>query len=390
MCYRSSSSVNSQAPAPKRVINHEHEHALSAITEEAPNSVTNEDGSVNYGIYRGRISNANVVPGNLPFPFWGPLSQLRHKKWQFHALDTDELYLTMAVLQAGYVTKAVCLLYIKKQGAAYALDGTAPLSFGLASFGGSSIDSTIPIVYQYGNNTLSFSYVENSHWMIQGSLLLTNLKEMGKSLRCDFDLSLTDAHGSRDQLSLVFPFTNFSPAYTHKAMCLDTSGTLSLGNTDNRYSLNGQRGSLDWTSVYAPYLTRWRWLFVSGLTQDGKRFGLNLSSDDHYDDKENALWIDGTLILTGGVSFTLPTDDLLADPNDLTSWTVASTHHTSPVQIRVTFHPEFKKFVPMSTGIVDSKYLQLLGTMAGEITAEGITHRITGAFGTAERQLCLW
>lgn len=383
-----------QEPSP-RDVKSEHREALSVIVQQVPDVVTNEDGSVNYGIYRGRIANANVEGHNLPFPFWGKLAKFRSKKWQFHSVETEELYMTMAILHAGYATKIVALAYDKNEGVAWALDETAPLSLGLVDFGVSSIDSTHTTAYSYGENSLSFKYKDNIAWHITGTLKLKEIGGEGRSRRTSLDLHLTDAVGSIDQLALVFPYTSMSPAYTHKAMCLPTSGTLAIG--EKSFKLWGSQGALDWSIAFSPYLTQWKWLFVSGKTVEGNNFGINFSSADHYGESENAIWIDGNMSLAGPISFIIPYDHVLEQQDDKSVWIIESsepgsvpTSVPSPTTVNLTFAPIFKKFVPMSTGVVDSKYVQLLGHIKGTIKIGSTTHTIESTFGIAERQLCMW
>lgn len=370
-----------------------HATVLSKIATEAPPCVTNEDGSVNYGVFKGRIAKANVEPHNLPFPFWGPLRNMRLKTWQFHALETDEVYVTMAILHAGYATKAVFLLYLKHSGEAWALDETAPLNFGLQSLNESSIDAATPMAYSFRGNRITMTYIAAERWVVTGKLSLHSLADHSRTRSCEFDITFMDAIGSRDQLSLVFPMTSLSPAYTHKAMGLDTSGLITLGGC-NRYALQDFRGSLDWSKLYAPYLTRWRWLFVSGKTKSGENFGINFSSEDHYAHCENAIWINGSLKLAGPIRFVLPEKSILEDEKDKSEWTIHSSENTTNVPVTtsvlLSFTPEYKKKVVLEAGVVESQYMQVLGHISGTITIDTKTYVIEKVFGIAERQLCMW
>jgi hypothetical protein len=373
---------------PARPVSSHLANSFSGTPSPVPDYVTSEDGSVNYGRYCGRIANVNIQAQNLPFPFWGPLKSLRHKKWQFHTVETDTIFLTMAILHAGYATKAVFLAYDKVERVAFGLDETAPLNFGLVSFGSSSIDSKTSTIFSFGNNRLEFSYQDNTAWKVSGQLKLKDLGGTGKIRRVTVEINISDAVASMDQLAVVYPFTEMSPAYTHKAMCLPTSGSIQIG--DKFHSLEGSQGSIDWSSVYAPYLTRWRWLFVSGITSNGKKFGINLSSQDQYDEHENSIWIDGQMSRGGAVAFTLPAEDLLEDPEDKTKWEISSVSPSPSAGINLSFTPVFKKFVPMSTGIVDSRYMQVLGHVNGTIKIGENTFEIKDTFGIAERQICMW
>lgn len=375
---------------PRRV-EQAHLDTLSVLSNKVPDKVTSEDGEVNYGAYRGRIAKVNVEPRNLPFPFWGRLSALRLKTWQFHSLETEDIFCTMAILHAGYATKAVFLVYIKRTGQAYALDKTSPLSLGLVSMGDSSIDSR-PTEFSYQNNRLKMSYVQKEKWCVEGSILLHSLSDPSNTLQCNISAVFTDSHGSRDQLSLVFPMSSLSAAYTHKAIGLDTSGSITLGT--DAFDLNDSRGSLDWSRLYAPYLTRWRWLFVSGKTNTGEAFGINLSSEDHYSHCENAVWIDGRMTLVGPINFKLPHNKALEDAQDSTEWTIVSADNKSGLpasaSILLSFKPVFKKKVTMKTYIVDSDYLQILGHVSGTLTIGGKAYTIGNVLGIGERQLCMW
>ena len=339
------------------------------------------------------MANANVEAQNLPFPFWGPFKNLRLKTWHFHALETDEIYVTMAILHAGYATKAVFLLYVKQTGEAWGLDETAPLGIGLPSINASSVDIDSPMAYSYGGNNMTMSYIAGERWRVVGKLHLKSLS--GSTLRkriCEFDMNFIDSIGCRDQLSLVFPMSSLSPSYTHKAMCLDTSGVVTLGS--DRYILQDFRGSLDWSKLYAPYLTRWRWLFVSGKTKSGENFGINFSSEDHYAHCENAIWINGSLKLAGPIQFNLPEKKLLEDENDKSEWSITSSENTSnsppTCSVLLSFTPQYKKKVVLSAGLVDSQYIQILGHISGTFGVDGKTYVIENVFGIAERQLCMW
>jgi hypothetical protein len=373
-----------QQTPPDRRIPEAHTKALTGFTETLPSSVTNDDGTVNYGIFKGAIKKANVEADSLPLPFVGPLASLRHKKWHFHAIETDDLYITLAVLHAGYATKAVMLLYRKASGQVYTFDSTAPFNFGLTSFAQSSVDPASATAFNFGSNSIDMLYVENQHWLVKGSLLLHNANGTSQAVRCSFEMLVTDSHASTDQFSLVFPFTELSPAYTHKAMCLATSGHLKLGT--EMFSLSDNRGSLDWTSVYAPYLTRWQWLFVSGTTKDNKQFGINISSLDHYHSSENAIWLNGSVHLVGPVRFVIPASPKIESQDDASQWIIQSEDG----KMVFIFTPTYKKSVPMKTGIIDSNYLQLLGNVAGKFDIGGVVYEIDKVFGICERQQCMW
>lgn len=363
--------------------------ALLQINGTAPNEIINTDGTVNYGIYRGRIQNTVLRPGKLPFPFWGPLANLRLKKWQFFSVETNEFFMTTAVLHAGYATKAVLLVYIKEAKQAYTFDATVPLNFSLMSFGQSSIDKSTPTRFSWRNNSLTYEYIQDQHWQLSGSVQTQKyVNGVTRNRRCEFDIIVKDTHATQDQLSVVFPYSHAGDAYTHKALTLPSTGLLTVNGQS--FSIQDSRAALDWTCIYAPYLTQWKWLFVNGRLASGELIGINISSEEHYGDKENIVIINGSMTKVGPARFTLPS--ALDNPAELSAWTIESVSPGAEINVsyKLTFTPLFKKPLFMRTGIIDSEYIQLIGTISGNLHVGNSNYNLTNIYAICERQQCLW
>ncbi|MBW2463583.1 MAG: DUF2804 domain-containing protein, partial [Deltaproteobacteria bacterium] len=304
------------------------------VLPDAPPSLS-VDGQWQFGIYR-----TPFVRVELPA---GGLRRLRLKEWQYVSLTTDDWYVAVGLVQAGYIG-SVFVYVVDRSRADAAVEYRSLSPFGRAvHFAPSSVRGTT----SWKSRDAKLSITANEGWDIDIDVPLGGDRLEGRAR--------IEPQGSLAMLHLLGPGR---VGYTHKAAGCRASGRLALGA--RTIDLDGGLGASDWTRSQANRVTTWKWASLSGFSADGSAVGLNLSAGVYDDDRghsvENAFFIDGEVRPLGGVRFGVP-----ATPRT-TPWTIQSID-TDEVELE--FQPAGAVEERMNFGVVRSDFLQPYGRFAG-------------------------
>ncbi|MFN8126297.1 MAG: DUF2804 domain-containing protein [Candidatus Nanopelagicales bacterium] len=342
------------------------------------------DGTPEFGVYSG-------IPVEIDYSdLTGPWTRnamsrfLRHKRWLYVFVATDEIVLISAIVDAGPTGTGFIMITDRATGEVLA-DASRPGGAGPLTGVGDS-----PVVGH------------RSHYTMPGTIISASGDERELQFRAQFhslpfapfisdpmvqlDLRLaTDVHPG---ITAVSEIEQDSPLVTATAKnaALPARGQLTL-RRDGRatdYDLSGGLGGFDYTNGFLPRHTAWRWAYLTGRLGDGRPVGLNLVSgfsgigDNAH---ENICWIDGSphrLDPAARIIFDA------AEPRK--PWQVTTTDGAVDLQ----FTPLAVHSENLNLGAVRSRFIQPSGHFSGTIRVADQTLTIDELPGVVEDQDVLW
>jgi len=220
------------------------------------------------------------IPHALPW-LPGPVEalyrkKLRHKCWQYMTASAGDVFVAFAIGTAGFAGN----------GFVYLVDGDrvakrfaiTPLSAGVHLAPSSAAGQ-----HRFGGRKLTIS-VDNGGRDFMARIDAKT--QDGDTLRASLDYT-----GDGEHLAVCVPLAGGRWNYTHKYGAFGVTGYVELGG--RKIPINGG-GTVDFTKMYAPRHTVWKWLAVTGKAKSGKRFGINLvDPTPDAPHSENAAWLDG-------------------------------------------------------------------------------------------------
>jgi hypothetical protein len=244
----------------------------------APRILVGNDGKPCFGRYRGVTGTYGWDALAAPFQHGALLRRLRHKRWHFVALATDELFCGLAVVDVGW----------GKSAFAYAFDRTRREI--VASFSPIGLPGTAAEVGSHACAPCRF-HLRGTHIDLephgQGGY---RLRLHSGSFRIE-----AEYHGKTQRLLAVGPVAGGTVHATQKSTALALKGFAEAGG--RRYQLDGGVASFDYSNGLLGRSTDWRW--VSAHTRG---LGINLQTG-YFGDNENAIWFDNAIIPLGAARF---------------------------------------------------------------------------------------
>ena len=322
---------------------------MSAALPPAPPALDAGNGRpVASGRYRGAIAELSTA-------VWdgGGRRRLQRKGWLYVSACTARYSVGYAVVDAGLV--ATAFVYVFDRQTKVLTEEKAAVPFGFAA--GFAPDWRQPWALAQGSRRWQITPVGAQGWQFRYA---------GKRLNLELEVER-----GGDGLTAVSTAPGRPFAHTWKLCAL--ASTL-------RFTLDGQAvatpssSAIDFTLGYPPRSTVWNWASLDGMTDDGRKFGLNLVA--HFNNGlENALWLDGELIPLAQASFDY-------DPGDLTRpWRVSTVDGV----IDVTFTPNGQRAEHLNAWLLKSRFAQPFGRFEGRVGQA----RVSG-FGVVEEHAALW
>lgn len=321
------------------------------------------DGSVRFGIYDEPVEFVNYAdydmetPMGLPIP--RPLRKLKANQFLFIGIVGPECMAGLAVANLKLAANGFFYIY-DRQSRTVTETKTNALSTA----------ANIPLYPDRVQGTFTSSKLnlsfDNGRISAQGE---------GISLEAKLDLEHIDPlrictrAGYRDWV------------YVQKTNPVPLSGTISYGGKTIDLSSPEYYASIDWTTGYMRRKTCWNWTSISS-TPDGRNFGINLSCGvNETSFTENAFWLDGKRTKVDTVNFEFDRKDLYKP------WHVTSYDG----KVDLIFHPEAQRDEKIHTGIIASKFTQLMGTYDGILKADdGTILELKDAPGFSEDHYAKW
>ncbi len=332
-----------------------------------------EGGQACFGRFSAPFGSLNLlecegVPGPLAF------RRFRLKEWEHLAVIHPDFYLSVAVVDAGFLITSWTHVCDRRTGKAFEhirklLPGSIRLPLNLwddkAALKAAGYRIELHNDLARGRHTFRVS-VEGHKDLpaVEAELIL--------------DESSQKTHG----LSVVLPLAENRPMYTHKSAC-PVGGTVTVGG--QRFELLPERdvALLDFHKAYYPHRTFWNWATFAALRPDVGLLGLNLTHNVVADDNvlnENCLWVGNTLQPLAAARFDIPEDPMQ-------SWRV----HTLDGRVELVLKPQGIRKERIWLGLAASSYDQPYGLFSGRIIdSKGRSIPVENAFGLAERHTVRW
>jgi hypothetical protein len=332
-----------------------------------------EGGVARFGRFAAPFRDLNLldcegVPGPRAF------RSFRLKEWEHLAIIHPDLYLSVAVVDAGFLITSWTHVYLRRSGKAF--EHIRKLLPGSVRIPGN--------LWDHGAELKASGYRIRMHNHLSAGRHEVVLEMSGKgglpSVHAELELAETAdrTHG----LSVVLPLAPNRPMYTHKSAC-PLAGTVTVG--EERFELSPDRDCalLDFHKAYYPHRTFWNWATFAALRADVGLLGVNLTHNVVADDNvlnENCLWVSNTLQPLSAARFDIP-----EDPRQ--QWRV----HTLDGRVELTLKPEGIRSERLQLGLAASSYDQPYGAFSGRVVdSTGKSLPVDGIFGLAERHTVRW
>lgn len=326
-----------------------------------------------FGTYLKRVENFNLKQwANLPKSHLS-LKQFREKRWCYFGIINPELILGSAIVHLGYVTSAFTFVYERKSQKLIENNFIAP-PFGQIYF------DRHPDFGQCGFKSGS-ALIDMKHDCIHGSRSLAIDVAQKPHKKIKANITIAEDLSSRP-LQLLTPMENGKRVFTQKIAGLKAEG--SIETQDKTYTLNPEEtfAIFDWTDGYHNRETTWNWASAGGISECGKRIGINFSSGVYTSGfNENAVWINDTPIQQTDITFKYDTK------NPLDPWHITDSNGL----VDLTFQPIDKRKAKDDFGIIASRFIQPFGNYSGFITDdEGNKIVLKDVGGVVEEHFALW
>ncbi len=215
---------------------------------------------------------------------------LSHKRWHYVWAANDQILLTAAVIDGGYIGNAFVSVTDLERGKLL-----VEKSFlGLPKLQASVND-------QPGRGA-------HAEFVGLGKRLVMEWGEDRSGMELLFEAQgvsaelFWDATGAPPPITVVGEMKKGLGVFTQKTNLLKVSGGVKIKG--RKRDFRGAVGGLDFTSGYLPRVTRWNWVMGSGALADGTPFGCNLAVGNNLGGQsENALWLGSDLVPVGLVRF---------------------------------------------------------------------------------------
>lgn len=318
-------------------------------------------GAARVGSYRGELPRVDLTP-------LAPRRRdrlLKHKRWTYVAIVSDEVFIAAAVVHLGYLANAFGVVF-DKVGRRLLVDRSTfgpPFAASVGDVGGEGSSARA--------------------WMPRGRVRIERPRGearttvtaafRGIELRARLDTS-----AAPPALSVVAQAPGGVLIATEKRQLLGVEGEASV--LGRRISLDGALASYDYTSGLLPRRTTWRWALAMGRAQSGERVGLNLG-EGFVGDAECALWVEGDLIPLAEGRFTF-------DPaRPLDPWHV----RTADDSVDLRFVPGAAHSNHTNLGWLTSEFLQPICLCSGTVRLpSGRVLELRDVSGVTEDQVISW
>ena len=321
--------------------------------------------SPRFGSYRGGLPEVDLTAMTGRGVRERLLRELRHKRWMYVAIASEDLYIAVAVVRLGYAANAFAFVFDKGRNE-MVFDRSSvgpPFACRVGDKGGAGCVAG----YRLGDVRISIARAAGaSAYTVEAHMGALNLH------------ARLESAAAPPSLTAIAPIPGNLVSTTEKRTLLAVTGDVTLGG--RRRSLDGALAGYDYTNGLLAHHTAWRWGFLLGRATSGERVGLNLVQG-FVGEPECGVWVDGELypLAEGRFAF----DE--ADP--MHEWHV--TTEDGSVDLRFLpggVHAEKKNF-----GVVASRFIQPVGLYSGTIRVPGRAPlELDRVLGVSEDQDVRW
>lgn len=347
-------------------------------------TVLDDKGNPRFGVHRGTPPSIDYAGLSAPYSRNRISSFLRHKRWTYVFVATDDVIVVSAIANAGPTGTGFLMATDRATGEVLADVSRAGAAGPLIGVNDEPTDG------------------HRAHYVLPGTFMTIRGDEAELRMRAtfhrfgklpilhdpwiDLDVRLcTDIH---DGATTVMELRGDSPlvSSTAKNAALTARGQLTIrrdGLTLD-YDLSEGFGGFDHTNGFLPRHTAWRWAFLTGMLPDGRTLGVNLTSgftglDDRSE--ENTCWLGGTLHrLDPAARISFDRDD------PMRPWRIFTADRTVDMDfVPLAVHRESRNL-----GAVRSRFIQPTGHFSGTLEVAGEQLKVDALPGVVEDQDVLW
>lgn len=340
---------------------------MSATLPPTPPSLLDEKGEPRLGTYQGSATTVDLRP-RLGGGWRGRVKQLlKLKRWTWGGIATQDVFVSFAIVDAGFAANAFCFAVDLKDGQL------------LADKSFLGVPGSVLLADRPGDNA-------SARMLVPGSTLRVRRPKGSASFHVelrsgDFAVdALLDTAAAPEPLAALMPLKGGDLNFTQKTTLMPSAGTVTVGS--KTWSLSGGFGGLDFTHGLFARRTAWRWAFAMGRDNEGLPVGLNLT-DGLCDlpGNENALWLGRTIVPVASPRFLFDAAHLQ------NSWQL----QTPDGAVDLRFTPKGMHREDRDLMLVENHFAQIAGTFSGTLKdASGKVHRVDGLPGVTEDQRVLW
>jgi hypothetical protein len=332
------------------------------------------DGQVQFGRFAKPFRELNLLDARCGIPrLWG-LRQLRLKEWVHFALIHRDWYVSMAVVDAGFLATSWLHVFDRKNRKAFEhTHKLPPWKFRAPAN-----------VWNHSAEFETRGYRVFVHNHVESQVHLLQI-EVGaeRSLPAVSGTVLLQEDPARTQpLVAMLPLGPNRPLFTHKSAC-PASGSLDIAGQRVEFSPTRDVGLLDFHKAYYPRKTFWKWATFATIDSSGNLLGVNLTQNVIKDDErfnENCIWHGNSLSLVGAAHFDIP-------GNPMKPWRV----HTTDDAVELEFTPQGLRRERVYLVLAGSVYNQPYGLYSGKLLDSiGRNYAVENAFGIAEDHTATW
>jgi hypothetical protein len=330
----------------------------------APDNIIDADGQPRMGRFAGRTGAIDWSQLSAPHARSGLWRHFHHKRWQYVALSTPELFCGIAIVDVGWTNTAFGYVFERRQGrqiAAFSRNGIPGLSARVSACPGGASR------FRCFGSRIDYQPPAD---------ILASDRKYRLSLQCNqFDIDAEfDAGHAAPLLLAVGPAVNGSVHATQKSPGMPLNGTVRVDS--QRFDLQGGVASFDYSNGLLARDTEWRWASAHGLN-----IGFNLQAG-YFGNRENVLWLDGQLHALGHACFDYDRHAPLAP------WHI----YTDDGLLDLQFLPEGARRENKNLLIAATRYIQPIGSFSGWVRAErnAAPRLVEGLAGVTEEHFSRW
>lgn len=328
----------------------------------APTSVLKPDGQPAFGKFAGQAAQIDWSGLAKPYRRGKIWQHFHHKRWQYLALATEQIFCGIAIVDVGWTNTAFAYAFERRQGkliANFSRDGIPGLSARINPHPAEGAASSFHFLGQH---------IAYRHCPESDSYEL--------DLHCgDFSIEASfSAQAAPPCLLALGPVTGGAVHATVKSPGMPLRG--SVKTAAGSYDLDGGVASFDHSNGFLARETAWRWASAHSL-----ELGFNLQAG-YFGTHENALWLDGQLIGLGAAQF----DFDPADP--LQPWHI----YTEDGLLDLHFQPEGCRSENKNLLLAVSRYAQPIGSFSGWVKSspDATPRHIERLVGVTEDHFSRW
>jgi hypothetical protein len=332
------------------------------------------EGVVQFGRFARPFRDLNLVDAACGIPRLCGLRRLRLKEWVHIALVHDEWYLSLAIVDLGFLVTSWLHLFDRRTGEAFEHVRKRPPGTFRAPQN----------VWDHSGeiDTRGYRVSVHNHLDRQVHRFEIDVKQKGRLPAVAGTLLLHEDPSRTQPLVAMLPLGPNRPMFTHKSAC-PASGVLALGGERVEFTPDRNVGLLDYHKAYYPRSTFWRWATFATIDTTGSVLGVNLTHNVIRDDtrfNENCIWHGNRISPVGAARFDIP-----KDPKG--PWLI----RTEDGAVDLELAPQGLRRERVNIGLVRLAYSQPYGFYSGTLTdSEGGRHEVEEAFGLAEDHSATW